>query len=311
MDPSAIDPAFAPFVSLLNPAMAALVPAVILLTQMLLAWTPLERIRDFGFLVAIGLGEVSAIAWSVLAGGPVTWDTAVSGVVVGVLAAITWKAGHEALKAAGGQTSGIVDRRLLLVMVVLATLLLMGLTATGCGTPSFTRYALSEAQGEMLQARTALDECRRDLAIDRDREALLQWQAYVADQADTVAKATAENRTPAELKKGLDALAEKFKTQHLAPIERNRERTDTRFRRAEQHLAYMSLIFARLDALARSEESVQQQLAEYKLMAEQVARDKFGLPPPAAASAEAALAQPLATAPAEPAAATSAAPAGP
>ncbi len=302
MEPSAVvDPAFAPFVSLLNPAMAALVPAVILLTQALLAWTPLERVRDFGFLVAIGLGVVSAIAWSVLAGGPVTWDTAVSGVVVGVLAAITWKAGHETLKVAAGAGGA--------ALLVLVPVLGAAILAAGCGDPSFTRYALSEAQGSMVQARAALDECRRDLAADRDREAELQWQAYVADQADTFAKAVAEQRTPAELKAALETLATKYRTERLAVIERNRERTDTRFRRAEGHLDYMAMIFARIDALARAEESVQAQLAEYKLLAEQVAREKFGLPPPAALGAASvlgsetpapALAQPLAEAVAAP-----------
>ena len=160
-----------------------------------------------------------------------------------------------------------------ILSVVLAALV------AGCGDAGFVRYSAAEAQVSMLQARLTLDECRRDLAVDRDREAELQWQAYIGDQADTVAKAKVENRTPEELKAGLASLATTFRTKRLALIEQNRQRTDTRFVRAEKHLNYMATIFARLDAQARREESIQAQLAEYRQQAEQIAREKFGLPP--------------------------------
>jgi len=168
--------------------------------------------------------------------------------------------------------------RLKLAFVVILTLLLMGVL--GCGNPSFTRYAMSDAQGSLVQARTALDECRRDLSADRQREADLQWKAYQADVADTVARALVEKPTPEALKAALSKLADTYQ-QRMTIIEANREKVDLRFARAEQHLDYMGLIFARVDALARSEESVQQQLAEYQMLAEQIARQKFGLPPAA------------------------------
>jgi len=181
--------------------------------------------------------------------------------------------------------------RWILAVIVLSTLILMGF-ASGCGNPSFVRYAMSDAQGSLVQARTGVEECRRDLATDRARESEIQWKAYLADQADTVAKAVAEKPTPEALKAALAQLAATFQSR-LDIIEANREKTDTRFVRVEQHLDYMALIFARLDALARAEESVQAQLAEYQLLAEQIARQKFGLPAALPAVGEPVLAAPI------------------
>jgi hypothetical protein len=172
----------------------------------------------------------------------------------------------------------------------------------GCSIPTFTRYAVAEAAASLGETRAALDESRRDLQVDRDREADLQWNAYLTDQADTLGKAIRENSTAPALKDALKILATKFRVERLAAIEKNHLRTDERFRRAEQHMDFIAHILARLDTLARREESIQEQLAEYGRMAEQVARQKFGLPPPTSGETPAAGIVALPIVPREPAA---------
>ena len=153
------------------------------------------------------------------------------------------------------------------------------LALCGCGSPGFIRYAVAEAAASMGEARIAMDECRADLAAARDREVDMQWKAYIADQADTFAKAAKEKPTPEALKTALISLAEKFRTERLVLVEQNRQRQDERLRRAEQHFAFVGQILAKLDGLARREESVQAQLQHYQDLAEQTARQRFGLPP--------------------------------
>lgn len=282
MDPSTLplDPAWQPLIDLLSPSLLLIVPLVALLTQSALALPGVKRLRaSWGWLVACAVGVAVAEAQALIAGGVLDWSgqRLLQGVILGALAALGYKGVHETRKllpisllgTGGGWPTTV------LWPLILLPLLLAG----GCGDPSFTRYAVAEAGTSLIQARMAMDECRRDLAVDRQRETELQWKAYVADQADTFAKAVKENPSPEGLKSALAALAARFRDERLAAIERNRERTDTRFIRAEQHFAFVAQILARLDSLARKEESVQIQLQRYQDMAEQVARQRFGLPP--------------------------------
>jgi len=78
------------------------------------------------------------------------------------------------------------------LLVVLAVGL--GLATGGCGDPAFTPYAVAEAGKSLIQARVAVGECRRDLAVDRDRQAELQWKAYVAVSRGRLVNAAMRDR---------------------------------------------------------------------------------------------------------------------
>lgn len=298
-----MDPITLPLIDLLSPSLLLIVPLVALLTQSALALPGVKRLRArFGWAVACAIGIAVAEAQALVAGGVLDGSPQrlLQGVILGALAALGYKGVHETRKllpaSIGGTGNGSgAGPALILWPLVLLPLFLAG----GCGDPAFTRYAVAEAGTSLQQAKVAMDECRRDLAVDRQREAELQWKAYVADQADTFAKAVKENPSPEGLKGALAALAARFRDERLAAIERNRERTDNRFRLAEEHFAFAAQILARLDALARKEESVQAQLEHYRALAEQVARQRFGLPPAPGLSetlAPAVLASPIAPA---------------
>jgi hypothetical protein len=193
-------------------------------------------------------------------------------VIFGLAASGLWSGGPSQI------AKGVVVSRIVPAWIALP-ILAIGLATCGCGDPAFTRYSVAEAGNSLNQAIIGMEECRTALARDRDREADLQWKAYVADQGDTFALAVAQARTPAEVKAALDALALKFRGERLAAIETARTRTDERFVRVQRHFNYVAQILAKLDSLARKEESVQAQLAQYEAMAENFARQKFGLPP--------------------------------
>ena len=152
------------------------------------------------------------------------------------------------------------------LVLALAVLLLSGCDA---GT-AFRMDAYNELGNVITSMDTGAAEAQAGLSARLDAEQELRKAALAASLKQALAL------TPEEQEAAIDTKLEKYHGQ-VSAMEEDRARATERFRRMTEWSSFGKLLLARLMTLERQSQSVEQQLAEYRQLAEMYAREALGL----------------------------------
>lgn len=154
-------------------------------------------------------------------------------------------------------------------------LVLAALLLTGCAAVTQYRIEAANEIGRVLeQLQVGADEARFGLLTRLDQDET-RGKAALAESMTLVA--TAPDVTPEEKEALIAQRLDLFWTGVWTPIQTDRARADERFRRMAEQNAHARLILADLLTLERQEQDTEAKLREYRVLAEQYARERLGL----------------------------------
>jgi hypothetical protein len=226
----------------------------------------LERLIAYGavaLLMSLGLGEPEAQE-EVAAWVPALAFTLAGALLLGAqLLLDLW---HHKKDRAEPPPAGFADLPVLVILAAVATLLVAGCTAG----PVFRLDAYAELGNAVTELERGAAEAQLGLTTRLDQEEGQKQDALA--EALKIAAAVPEGEREALVDERLAQFWGQW-----AVVQDDRAAGRERFRRVEEWVGFSRLLLARLMTLERENQTVQEQLAEYRQLAESAARRQLGL----------------------------------